>query len=115
MPRSSHRTESPQPSSNAGRRSFRLHTYVIPITRLGGLGIITALIAIHNVAVLGTVNWPSVWTFAYVATFYGLGSWLTLRVFFLDSRKLHLGTLFLILDVPVLLFAIHLTGGASSW
>jgi signal transduction histidine kinase len=101
--------------AEGGRRAFRLHTYVIPITRLGGLGTITVLIAIHNLAVLGEVNWPSVWTFAYVATFYGLGSWLVLRAFFLESRKLHLGTLFLIADVPVLLFAIHLTGGASSW
>jgi signal transduction histidine kinase len=115
MPRALNQSGSPQPSSNAGRRAFRLHTYVIPITRLGGLGIITVLIAIHNLAVLGTVNWASVWTFAYVAIFYGLGSWLTLRVFFLDSRRLHLGTLFLVLDVPVLLFAIHLTGGSSSW
>ncbi|MBZ5675706.1 MAG: hypothetical protein LAP61_15805 [Acidobacteriia bacterium] len=115
MPRSLNRTGSAQPSSKAGRRAFRLHTYVIPITRLGGLGTITALLAVHNLAVLGTVNWTSVWTFAYVATFYGLGSWLTLRVFFLESRKLHLGTLFLVLDVPVLLLAIHLTGGTSSW
>lgn len=96
-------------------RAFRLHTNVIPITRLYGLVTITVLIAIHNLAVLGQVNWPSVWTFAYVATFYGLGSWLTLRVLFLENRRVHLGTLFLVADVPVLLFAIHLTGGPGSW
>jgi signal transduction histidine kinase len=98
-----------------GRRAFRLHTYVIPITRLGGLAAIAALIAIHNLAVLGAVNWPSVWMFVYVATFYGLGSWLTLRAFFRESQKLHLGTLFLVADVAILLFAIHLTGGTASW
>jgi len=98
-----------------GRKAFRLHCSVIPITRLGGLGIITVLIAIHNLAVLGEVNWSSVLTFACVATFYGLGSWLTLTVSFLESQKVNLGTLFLILDVPILLFAIHLTGGSSSW
>jgi signal transduction histidine kinase len=98
-----------------GRKAFRLHTHVIPLTRLGGLGAITALIAIHNVAVSGDVNWQSVWTFAYLATFYGLGSWLTLRVFFLESSKIHLGTLFLVLDVGFLVFAIHLTGGTTSW
>src|ERR1044071_7447049 len=98
-----------------GRRAFRLHTYVIPVTRLCGLAAVTALIAVHNLAVLGDMNWPSLWTFLYVATFYGLGSWLTLRFFFLESRKLDLGTLFLVADVPVLLFAIHLTGGTSSW
>jgi signal transduction histidine kinase len=101
--------------AQGGRKAFRLHTYVIPITRLGGLATITVLIAIHNLAVLGEVNWPSVWMFAYVATFYGLGSWLTLRAFFLESRRLHMGTLFLVADVPVLLFAIHLTGGTNSW
>ena len=76
--------------TNAGRRAFRLHTYVIPITRLNGLGIISILIALHNLAALGTINCPSVWAFAYVATFYGLGSWLTLRAFFRESQKLHL-------------------------
>jgi len=98
-----------------GRRAFRLHTHVIPATRLGGLGIVTVLIAIHNLAVRGEVNWPSVWMFVYVATFYGLGSWLTLRSFFRESQKLHLGTLFLVADVAILLFAIHLTGGTASW
>jgi hypothetical protein len=47
-----------------GYRAFRLHTYVIPMTRLCGLGAIVALIAIHNLAVLGAVNWPSIWMFA---------------------------------------------------
>jgi signal transduction histidine kinase len=79
------------------------------------LGTIAVLIAIHNLAVLGAVNWPSVWMFAYVATFYGLGSWLTLRAFFRESRRLNLGTVFLVADLAVLLFAIHLTGGTSSW
>jgi signal transduction histidine kinase len=101
--------------NEGGRRAFRLHTSVIPVTRLGGLAIIAILIAIHNLAVQGRVNWPAVWTFAYVATFYGLGSWLMLRAFFLESRTLHWGTLFLVADVPVLLFAIHLTGGTASW
>jgi signal transduction histidine kinase len=103
------------PARHGDHRAFRLHTNVIPITRLYGLVTITVLIAIHNLAVLGQVNWPSVWTFAYVATFYGLGSWLTLRVLFLENRRVHLGTLFLVADVPVLLFAIHLTGGPASW
>jgi signal transduction histidine kinase len=40
---------------------------------------------------------------------------MTLRAFFRESRKVHLGTLFLVGDVPVLLLAIHLTGGTSSW
>jgi signal transduction histidine kinase len=128
MPRTLLRTESAQRSSPAsspaaetwrrvegGRRAFRLHTYVIPVTRLCGLGTIAVLIAIHNLAVLGEVNWPSVWMFAYVATFYGLGSWLILRAFFRESRKLHLGTVFLVADLAVLLFAIHLTGGTASW
>jgi two-component system sensor histidine kinase RpfC len=105
----------PAQDPQGGRRAFRLHVSVIPLTRFAGLGTITALIAIHNLAVLGDVTWPSVWTFAYVATFYGLGSWLALRFFFLESRRLHLGTLFLVTDVPVLLFAIHLTGGPASW
>ena len=85
------------------------------MTRLCGLGAVAALIAIHNLAVLGEIGWPSVWAFAYVATFYGLGSWLMLRTFFLESQRLHLGTLFLVADVPLLLLAIHLTGGTSSW
>jgi signal transduction histidine kinase len=88
---------------------------VIPYTRIGGLATVLALIAIHNLAVLGEVNWPSVWAFGYVAMFYGLGSWLILNFFFLESRKLNLGTLFMVMDVAVLLFAIHLTGGTSSW
>ena len=85
------------------------------MTRLCGLGVVTALVAMHNLAILGRMNWTSVGTFAYVATFYGLGSWLMLRTFFLESQRLHLGTLFLVADVPVLLLAIHLTGGTSSW
>ncbi len=80
-----------------------------------GLAVVTVLIALHNFAVLGTTNWPAVLAFAYIATFYALGSWLILSFFFLESRTLHLGTLFMVLDVPILIFAIHLTGGANSW
>jgi signal transduction histidine kinase len=115
MPRVSIQNGSEIPITESGRKAFHLHTHVIPLTRLAGLATITALIAVHNLAVLGDANWPSVWTFAYVATFYGSGSLLTLRVFFLQSKRLHLGTLFLILDVVLLIFAIHLTGGTTSW
>lgn len=102
-----------KPRADSGRRASRLHCHVIPITRIGGLGIVTALIAIHTLAVLGAVDWTAVWTFAFVGIFYGLGSWLTLVVSFLERRRL--ATLFLVLDVAILLFAIHLTGGTSSW
>jgi signal transduction histidine kinase len=84
-------------------------------TRVAGLAMIIALIAIHNLAFIGRVNWPSIGAFAYVATFYGLGSWLTLNFFFRENRRLHWGTLFMVMDVAMLLFAIHLTGGTRSW
>ncbi len=96
-------------------RAVRLQTMVIPATRLAGLAVVTAIMPLHNVAVLGAPHWPAVAAFALVASLYSLGSWLILKAFFLGSRMLPLGDIFLIADVVVLLYAVSLTGGPKSW
>ena len=46
---------------------------------------------------------------------YALGSWAILYLFFDKAGRLHLGTLFLGLDLVVWVIAIYLTGGEKSW
>jgi signal transduction histidine kinase len=96
-------------------RAVRLQTMEIPATRLAGLAVVTALMPLHNAAVLGGPRWSSVGAFALAAILYCLGSWLILRAFFVRCRTIPLGDLFLIADVVLLLYAVDLTGGPRSW
>lgn len=96
-------------------RAVRLHTTVIPTTRLVGLAVVTALIPLHNAAVFGDPRWSSMGAFALSASLYCLGSWLILKAFFLRCRRVPLGDIFLVADIFLLLFAVDLTGGIRSW
>jgi signal transduction histidine kinase len=92
----------------------RLHTRVIPATRLAGLAVVAALIPLHNAAFLGSPQWTAAWSFTITATIYGLASWYVLSRYFTRS-KLHLGTFFLAADVSLLILAIDSSGGTQSW
>ena len=96
-------------------RAARLHTMVIPATRLAGLAVVAALMPLHNAAVLGAPQWTSVEAFELAALLYCLGSWAVLKAFFVRCRTIPLGDLFLTADIVVLLFAVHLSGGPKSW
>ncbi len=96
-------------------RAVRLQTIEIPATRLAGLAVVTALMPVHNAAVLGTPGWSSAGVFALAASLYCCGSWLLLRACFVRCRTVPLGDLFLIADVVLLLYAVQLSGGPKSW
>jgi signal transduction histidine kinase len=102
-------------SREAARRAARLHTTVIPATRLAGLTAVCALMPLHNAAVLGDPRWSSVGAFALAAYVYCLGSWLILKAHFVRCRRFPLEDLFLVADIILILFAIALTGGPASW
>ncbi len=60
-------------------------------------------------------DWRAAAEFAVVAAAYCLASWLILKRFFRQTSAIHLGNLFLVTDILVLLYAIELTGGPRSW
>ena len=95
-------------------RGYHLHTRVIPALRLAGFAVVAALIPIHNAAAFGKPDWAAAQLFAGVTAAYCLASWQLLKRFFLQSRRVHLGNLFLALDLIPLLAAIQITGGPRS-
>ena len=110
-------TESFDPTQNEQdkrRRERHFHTVEIPRLRLAGFVIVTALVLLRQ-AVVGPEpdTYPSL--LGAILFTYALVSWALLFAFFDKAGRLHLGTLFLSVDVVVFVLAIYLTGADQSW
>jgi len=95
-------------------RARRLHVQRIPALRLLGFVVVLALVVLHDRFVLGEIAWRSILVFAAVVAVYVAGSWVALRAWFGRTGRLHLGVLFVALDLPLWTGAIYVSGGEKS-
>jgi signal transduction histidine kinase len=91
-----------------------LHVVDIPRLRLLGFAIMTGLVVLRQAVVPSADEAPAAVIAALVIT-YSVVSWGILYALFERSRRIHLGTVFLSLDVFVFVLVIYLTGADKSW
>ena len=95
-------------------RERYFHTIEIPSLRLFGLSIMTVLVFLRQ-AFVPNEHAASPWLLGAIVLTYSLVSWAILYRFFPTVKRIHLGTLFLSLDVFAFIAAIYLTGADKSW
>jgi signal transduction histidine kinase/ActR/RegA family two-component response regulator len=95
-------------------RERYFHTIEIPSLRLLGFSIMTALVFLRR-AFVPNEQAASPWLLGAIVLTYSLASWAILYRFFSTVKRVHLGTLFLSLDVFAFIAAIYLTGADKSW
>jgi signal transduction histidine kinase len=100
-------------------REIRYHTRQIPGLRLLGMALLAVVALAHDHYIRpGDITSASLerhaW-FAGAVSVYCLGSWWVLRRFFARCKALHLGTLFLVVDILWFASAIWISGGDRSW
>jgi len=110
-------TFDPDPEQSAEqkrRREHHFHVVEIPGLRLLGVSILLLLVVLRQAAVQSPDQArPALLAAILIA--YALASWAVLSALFDKSRRIHLGTLFLSLDVVVFIVVIYLTGADKSW
>jgi signal transduction histidine kinase/ActR/RegA family two-component response regulator len=95
-------------------RERHFHVFEIPSLRLLGFSIMTVLVFLRRTFVPGEPS-ASPYLLGAVVLTYSLVSWAMLYLFFSRVKRVHLGTLFLSVDVFAFIFAIYLTGADKSW
>ncbi|MEZ6016344.1 MAG: ATP-binding protein [Planctomycetota bacterium] len=96
-------------------RDARYHTLELPRLRAIGFALIVMLVALHQRIVPVrelTIPWT---TYGIGATGYAALSWLALRRWYHWEARVHLGRLFLLLDLVPIGAAVWATGGGTSW
>jgi signal transduction histidine kinase/ActR/RegA family two-component response regulator len=96
------------------QREHHFHVVEVPALRLMGFSIMTLLVFLRQAFVPGDTDSRPFVLGAIVVT-YSLASWAVLYAFFDKVKRVHLGTLFLVLDVVLFVVAIYLTGADKSW
>ena len=95
-------------------RERQFHVFEIPSLRLLGFSIMAVLVFLRRTFVPGEPS-ASPYLLGAVVLTYSLVSWAILYLFFSRVKRVHLGTLFLSVDVFAFIFAIYLTGADKSW
>ncbi|QDU67857.1 response regulator [Engelhardtia mirabilis] len=95
-------------------REQRYHAHTVPRLRLMGMTVAAALLAVHNLLVEDAPAARAGLDFLLLAWPYSIASWWVLRRYFGRTGSLHLGDLFLILDVPLFAYIVHLGGDELS-
>jgi len=94
---------------------YNLNVERVPIRRLIGMQVLLAFAVFHNVMATGGGVGPRMIWVAVILELYAGTQFFVLRRYFTRFERFHLGTFFLIADVPIFTVAIWGTGGASSW
>jgi signal transduction histidine kinase/ActR/RegA family two-component response regulator len=96
-------------------RDHRFQTRTVPALRTAGMLAVTPLVALHEWSVESLHGGPAdAWSYLAVAAVYAALSTVVLRWLYGRTGRWHLGDLFLGLDLLVLAYAVHLTGGDQS-
>jgi signal transduction histidine kinase/ActR/RegA family two-component response regulator len=100
--------------STTYREGYRLNVFHIPALRLAGFVILILWVCLYDLWVRRSFSWSSYVFFASVATVYATSSWLILRHGYIRVRFVDLGVIFLLLDLPLFLWAVYRTGADNS-
>jgi signal transduction histidine kinase len=96
------------------RREWHFHGIEIPRLRILGVLIMILLVFVRHIFMPDEPG-SSPWLLGAVLLSYALIAWTILYWFFDRVRAVHLGTVFLSIDVVAFLLAIYLTGADQSW
>ena len=92
-----------------------VQTVQIPFLRFAGFLALLAFVFLDNIARGTFADRQGLWPFAAIVLAYCAVSWLLLRLLFDETRKPHLGRVFLTLDIVAWVVAIYFTGAETSW
>ena len=107
-------SESDERAQQKQQREHHFNVVEVPSLRLLGFSILTLLVGLRQ-AFLRDAPAAGPLLFGTVVLSYCLVSWAVLYVLFDKVTRVNLGTVFLSLDVVVLIIAIYLTGAEKSW
>ena len=96
-------------------RRYRFNVIQMPRLRFFGMCLILLLAFFHNHFILKSFSWTHFSLLSAILMGYALFSWLMLRLFFIRSKSVDLGILFLSFDIFIWTVAIYFTGGDRSW
>ncbi|MEM8712505.1 MAG: ATP-binding protein [Planctomycetota bacterium] len=88
---------------------------MIPRIRAIGFSVLLALLSVHNSAVFHEPWAPPLTWLAAVGALYASVSWLVLRSAYEAEARVHLGQLFLQLDLLFAGAVVYASGGPASW
>ena len=93
---------------------YRFNVVQVPAYRLIGSNLLLLVVAIHNVIVFGELNTAAYLPLVIGLEIYCLVSWGLLRAYFTRASPVHLGDVFLVLDLAMWSWAIGVGGGTQS-
>lgn len=96
------------------RRDRRYNAVVIPALRCVGLLLAAVCALVHLRFFEGQGPTSGWWSMLLFFAVYAVVSWLLLFKFYREKARIHLGDLFLGLDLPVWLAAVYITGAEHS-
>ncbi len=94
---------------------YALNVEEVPLRRVIGLQAVVAFAVYHNLVVFGEPLWDRILVLALILEPYVAIQYVVLKKFFARLRRLHLGTVFLIADLPIFTAGVWATGGTESW
>jgi len=94
---------------------YELNAERVPRLRLLGVQVILAFALLHNLVRDVGVAWPMMAAVALVLEAYAFTQYWVLHESFARVRRIHLGTLFLLLDLVAFTVAVWATGAYASW
>jgi signal transduction histidine kinase len=97
------------------RARHLIHVVQIPTLRAIGYSFILVVVALHQRYIQHDFSWSSYASVAGIITAYTVGSWIALWAWYERVRWFDLGDLFLLLDIPLWVYIIYVTGGNHSW
>src|SRR3954462_5241974 len=90
--------------------NYRLNVYQIPALRALGCAIVCVWVLCYDGLIAKDFSLPAYAEFVAIMAAYCLGSWLCLVYGCNRLRAVDLGLVFLVLDLPFLLYGVHRTG-----
>ena len=94
---------------------YVLNVERVPRSRVVGMQVLLAFAAVHNHLLDVPVSWRAFLAVAVVVELYAAAAYVIIRRFFARLRRLHLGTVFLVLDLAVFSLVLYATGAQASW
>jgi len=93
---------------------YRFNVVRVPSLRLIGSNVLLLVVAIHNLLVFGEIDFATYLPLVIGLELYCLVSWGLLRAYFTRVSAVHLGDVFLVVDLATWSWAISASGGAQS-